>query len=94
MFLTNCSAGSTHYAAPVAAVLALSLTIHAVAVPHDFNHAQLPPQEHTELSSKSTAIAGIYAGGITLANSGSTLSSSSITFPVRHPVWPAPSSSS
>ena len=75
MYVTDSSSGSNLYWTPVAAVLVVSLTVHGVAVPHDFGHALLPPQDHTELSSKSTAGVGIYAAGVAIASSGSTLPS-------------------
>jgi len=72
---TNCSSGSNFYWTSVAGVLVVSLTVHGMAVPHDFGHPQLPQQEHIELSSKSTATVSIYGTGFTIASSGSTLPS-------------------
>jgi hypothetical protein len=76
---TNCSSGSNLYWTQVAGVLVVSLTVHGVAVQHDFGHALLPPQEHTELSSKSTGDIDIYGAGAKIGGGGSTLSSTSLT---------------
>lgn len=74
--MTNCSSGSNLYMTPVAGALIVSLTVHAMDALHGFVYPQLPPEEHTELSSKSAAGLGIYAARLTLGASGSTLPSS------------------
>ena len=79
MSLTICSSGSNLYWPPIAGVLVVALTVHGVAVLHDFGHAQLPPQEHTELSSKSTANVGIYAVSFGIGSGGSMLPSTAMT---------------
>ena len=78
--MTNCSSGSNLYMAPVAGALVVSLAVHAIVAPHGFVYPQLPPEEHTELSSKSTGV-GVYAAGLTHGASRSTLLSSD--FPIR-----------
>lgn len=77
--LTNCSSGSALYWTPVAGVLVVSLTVHAIAAPHGFAYPQLPPEEHTELSSKSTAAVGIYAPLFAITSSGTSIPSSGPT---------------
>lgn len=79
MYSTNCTSGSNVSWAPVAGVLLVSLAIHAIAPAHGLGPFQLPPQEHTELSSKSTASVGIYAAGFAIGSGGSTLSSTVVT---------------
>lgn len=77
MNLTNCSSGSNVLMPSVAGVLLVSLTIHAIAPVHNLGDFLLPPQEHIELSSKSTASVGIYAAPFAVTSSGSTVSSTS-----------------
>ena len=79
MHSTNCSSGSNFPWVAVAGVLAVSVTVHAIAPTHYLGLVQLPPQEHTELSSKSTASVGIYAAGVAFATSESTLLSTALT---------------
>jgi hypothetical protein len=79
LYSTNCSSGSNFYWTPVAGVLVVSLTVHGMAVTHGIGHSQLPPQEHTELSSKSTASVDIHAARFGIDSSGSTLPSSALT---------------
>ena len=79
MYSTNCTSGSNLYWTPVAGALVFSLIVHGVTVSHDFGHAQLPPQEHTEISSKSTGSVGVYAAGFAIGSSGSTLLSTAVT---------------
>ncbi len=75
MYSTNFTSGNNVSWAPAAGVLAVSLTVHAIAPAHNLGPFQLPPQEQTELSSKSTAGVGIYAVGFAIGKTESTLSS-------------------
>lgn len=79
MYSSNCTSGSNLYWTPVAGALVVSLVVHGVTVSHDFGHALFPPQEHTEISSKSTASVGSYAAGFAISSGGSALSSTVVT---------------
>lgn len=79
MYSTNCTSASNVSWAPVAGVLVVSLTVHAIAPAHNLGPFQLPPQEHTELSSKSTPNVDNYVAGFALLTSASTLPSTSLT---------------